>query len=260
MNQTFDDTVFTMTTKKKKEQAIEVTDFIPPPMNFLLPEYIKRKLQILSRLTIKLSKPSHLQRIAQSENFKKYNLTALAAKDEAVFQISCTSKLFDMVLFDAQSTPWLGRLVRKLYRLAVDQNMYFEVPYAPAIDQSDISRAIISAAHTFHAVGKSENIVVTSGAKNSYELRGPYDVIALGLILGLNEEQSKSAITHKCKNLLLRAEGRRFGRAVMTMKINDIELDSESEEESDSDNKPKVKRHCADPQTKPVTTNKDNKT
>lgn len=255
VNQTFDDAVFTPIRKKKKQE----NDLVPHPFNVSAPEHVKDKLQVLNRLTVTISEPAHLQRVAQLENFNKYHLIALIPQSEAVFQHACTSKLVDMISFDS-SCPQPFRINRRLYNIAVNQSVYFEVPYAPCIYSSKSRSYVIYAAHRYHATGKSKNIVVTSAADNIFQLRGPYDVVALGNLFGLNGEQSKSSITHNCKSLLLRAEGRRLGRVVMTIRISDMGHNNAYEDEDDMDNVLESKRHCADTQMNHVTINKDTDT
>nr|CAD7206459.1 unnamed protein product [Timema douglasi] len=63
-------------------------------------------------------------------------------------------------------------------------------------------------------------------------IRGPYDIINLALIFGLSEEQSKGAILSRCKALLIRAEGRRYGKAVITVSERGA-LDEKSEDETE---------------------------
>lgn len=55
-----------------------------------------------------------------------------------------------------------------------------------------------------------------------------------GLIFGLSEEQSKSAISHVCRTILLKAEGRRYGKTVIISK-NIPQEETESDENTDDD-------------------------
>lgn len=66
-----------------------------------------------------------------------------------------------------------------------------------------------------------------------------------GLIFGLSEEQSKSAISHTCRRVLLKAESRRYGKTVMYVKnvsskgskaaANDSGDEDQDEDEEDSE-------------------------
>ena len=43
---------------------------------------------------------------------------------------------------------------------------------------------------------QGHGIIISSGSRNAFELRGPYDVINLGVLFGMSEQQAK--VTHSC--------------------------------------------------------------
>ena len=65
---------------------------------------------------------------------------------------------------------------RKHYNVAVRRGLYFEIRYSPIISDSVERKKIISQAHIYHSIGKSKNIIITSGAMNKFQVRGPYDI------------------------------------------------------------------------------------
>lgn len=71
------------------------------------------------------------------------------------------------------------KINRKLYKQAVERGIYFEIPYASALKSSNFRKNMISRAHLYHSIGKSANIIISSGALNEFQVRGPYDVINL---------------------------------------------------------------------------------
>uniref|UniRef100_A0A182Y5I7 Uncharacterized protein n=1 Tax=Anopheles stephensi TaxID=30069 RepID=A0A182Y5I7_ANOST len=123
---------------------------------------------------------------------------------------------------------------RKFYYLAVDRNIAFELKYAPAILSPVERKDTINCAHRYHSFGKSKNVVISSSAKNPFELRSPYDIANLGLIFGLSEEQSKEAIRGVPNRILLAAEGRRFGKAGVVI-TRRPKLTEDSDDYSDSE-------------------------
>lgn len=140
---------------------------------------------------------------------------------------------------------------RKYYNLAVERKMFFEIRYAPAIIDSNHRRNIIRRSHAYHSYGKSQNIVITSGAASQIELRSPYEVANLGLLFGLSEEQAKCAMAGNCKKLLIRATGRRHNKAVMVVKVSaeenlndpmDTDEDDDDEEEEEEQDEQPVKK------------------
>jgi ribonuclease P/MRP protein subunit RPP1 len=51
-------------------------------------------------------------------------------------------------------------------------------------------------------------VVISSGAERTIELRGPYDLVNLGLLFGLKPDQSKAAVSKNIRSLLYHAEAR----------------------------------------------------
>lgn len=113
-----------------------------------------------------------------SDNLKKYDLLALIPKSPDAMQYACETFDTDIISFDPTESK-LVKFSRKLYNLAVDRNIHFEIMYAPAIYDQTNRKNIINRSHIYHAVGKSKNIIISSGAINSIQLRGPYDIINL---------------------------------------------------------------------------------
>ncbi|XP_014607783.1 PREDICTED: uncharacterized protein LOC106788753 isoform X2 [Polistes canadensis] len=85
--------------------------------------------------------------------------------------------------------------------------------------------------HVYSVIPKTsealQNVIISSGANKVTDIRNPYDVINLAALLGLNENMSKAAILYQNKNLLLRAERRRFGK-VFAIKIEEEVKESDS--------------------------------
>lgn len=80
--------------------------------------------------------------------------------------------------FDSESRATY-KISRKLYNQLLEKGYHFEIQYAPAIQDSTQRKNIIQVAHTYHSIGKSKNIIVSSGATNALLIRNPYDVINL---------------------------------------------------------------------------------
>uniref|UniRef100_A0A1B6KHT3 Uncharacterized protein n=2 Tax=Graphocephala atropunctata TaxID=36148 RepID=A0A1B6KHT3_9HEMI len=211
-------------TKKKKSKNKET---IPPPQTTFGPEKVQGKLQILQRITLYFSDANQLQKLSRSENTKKYDIVSVLPKSFSAFQLACACKDVDLITFDASEYPLY--MNRKTYNLAVANGIYFEIPYAPAIEDSGKRKNTIQIAHAYHTYGKSKNIILSSGATGYLKLRSPYDIANLGILFGLSEEQAKHSMLNTCRALILRAEGRRFGRTAMTMMITDLDLDSDGE-------------------------------
>ncbi|XP_046963112.1 ribonuclease P protein subunit p30 [Vanessa cardui] len=200
--------------KKKKTDPKEKKDPIPAPVE--IPEDVKNKtkLNILQRVTIEFSDSSISHKFTQSENLRKYDIIAVLPKTLQAFQYACGTLDADLITFEPQ-TRLPFKVSRKLYRLAVERGVFFELTYSPAIRDSTSRKNIIATAHNYHAIGKSKNIIVTSGAENFTQIRSVHDVCNLGFILGLNSNESLKVIRNNAHKLILKAQGRKCGKHYM---------------------------------------------
>lgn len=216
--------------KKKKHNSVEKKDYIPPPIT--IPEDIKAscKLNILQRVTIEFSESSIVHKLNQSENLKKYDIVAVLPKTLQAFQFASGTLDIDIITFEAQ-TKIPFKISRKLYRQAVERGLFFELMYGPAIRDSTSRRNIISTAHNYHAVGKSKNILLTSGAENNTHCRSVQDVINLGFILGLNSNQCLEVIRDNPQKLIVKTQGRRCGKFYMEISPVNVEDENKTVEE-----------------------------
>ncbi|MCO5581051.1 hypothetical protein L7F22_034926 [Adiantum nelumboides] len=117
-------------------------------------------------------------------------------------------------------------LKRSTVGAALSNGAVFEVCYSPAVSsssadqhaQQDLLKArrnVISATRDILRVTNGRGVIFSSGAADIMGLRGPYDVINLAAIFGLNAAAAKDAISSTCRALLLRAETRRTFRGVV---------------------------------------------
>ncbi|XP_005184935.1 ribonuclease P protein subunit p30 [Musca domestica] len=202
----------------KKENVKRASDIFPEPINLKwLQDEFKNKLKILQRLTIIYMDVAVAHAMGNSMNLKKFNLVAGQPKTDAALTHCCTTFNGDLVTFDAQAGARLY-VNRKAYQVAVKRGIFFEIKYSPLIVDTNFRKDIIKIAHNYFVRGKSKSIIISSGATNPFELRGPYDVANLSFIFGLSEDQGKCAIDRFCRQLFLRAESRRIGKTIMFVK------------------------------------------
>ncbi|KAG5684852.1 hypothetical protein PVAND_014062 [Polypedilum vanderplanki] len=210
------------------------SDLIPTPVN--LNEYeevTERKLHLFNRLTVIYSDPSVSHACSRSPNFKKYHIIAALPTTDTAFQHSCQSFIGDIITYNSDTIKM--RFTRKFYYLAIRRNMFFEIKYSPVIVDDNERRATITRAQLYHMIGKSRGIIFTSEAKDSYQVRSPYDVGCLGFIFGLSEEQGRAAVSTVSRKVLLAAECRRLGKTPVLMKYEEIDTSTSEEEEDESE-------------------------
>jgi len=211
--------------KKKSvsdKPASDSTDF-PPPQAITWDEkdsmYSKikgREIHILHRLTVEIGDTSHVHKLIQSENAKKYDILAVMPTTDAAVQQFCQSIPVEIITFDPENED-VVRISRKMYKMATERGIYLEIPYAPMFRGNKLRRFIIAKAMVYKETGKSKNIIVSSGATSPLDLRSPFDVINLSYLFHLSEQQSKGVIHKTCRSLILHSIGRRCGKCVATV-------------------------------------------
>ncbi|TNN04237.1 hypothetical protein fugu_001266, partial [Takifugu bimaculatus] len=74
---------------------------------------------------------------------------------------------------------------------------------------------------TFKRAPVNGNVILSSQAEQPLELRGPYDIINLALLLGLSDGDAKEAVSSTCRAVLLHAESRKTASGIVyTVKTN----------------------------------------
>ncbi|XP_044266383.1 ribonuclease P protein subunit p30 [Tribolium madens] len=233
--------------KKKGEPREAPSDLVPEPFK-ITPLDGCEGLTILNRLTIVFSNQDVIHKIIKSPHYKKYHIIAVLPETIQANAFVCSNFEADILCFHPEEKNHIKRS-RKMYKQLVDRGYHFEIPYAPAIEDTTKRKNIIHMAHLYHIFIKSRNVIVSSVATKPTFLRGPYDIINLGLIFGLNEEQAKNSITYCGRKVFINAVGRKHGKAVMFAEniekegvSNDFEvIIDESEEDMETD-QPALKR------------------
>jgi len=245
-----------LTKKQAKDKAKNIeylTDFPPPPGVKLTPEdypdLASKGLTptILTRLTIHITSNDFMIHYNTSKFAKQYDLLAInVSSTPCLSSLLKSSFRWDILSFCPSTVTQGVKWTRKLYYECVERHVYFEIPYSAMIRDSLDRRRVISHAHTYHSVGKSRNIVFTSGARNPLELRAPGDVANLAWILGLTENQGKEAVGVKGWGVHKAAVGRRMGPFQVRVekvseenqeKVPESPGESESEESDDGESK-----------------------
>uniref|UniRef100_A0A182NUU6 Uncharacterized protein n=1 Tax=Anopheles dirus TaxID=7168 RepID=A0A182NUU6_9DIPT len=219
----------------KGDASSKKQDAVPAP--FCLKELkatFGGQIRLLNRLTITFDDVSVSLAVNKSKNIRLYNLIAALPTNESSFQYACQSMTCDIITYNSDTIRM--KMSRKFYYLAVDRNIAFELKYSPVIVTSQLRKSTIFRAHRYHSYGKSKNVIITSEARNPFQLRSPYDLANLGLIFGMSEEQSKEAIRGIPNRILLSAEGRRFGKAgVVIARRGKEDMAADSDDYSDSE-------------------------
>ncbi|KAK9510011.1 hypothetical protein O3M35_004886 [Rhynocoris fuscipes] len=230
INQYFEATMPDESKKRKNEKKEFI---IPAPVTCTVPEKFRDKITVVKRLTVNLSDGSLLYKIVHSSNFKLYDIIAVVPATHTTLQTCCASNDIDLICFDPLNKPqWT--ISRKLYNIALQKNIFFEIQYSHVISDNTARRNTIQVAHSYYTLGKLKNIIITSGADKSMLLRSPYDVINFCFLFGFNENEAKKAITSNPKELLNRAAFRRNMKSALNIQIMSENLETSSSKECKS--------------------------
>lgn len=102
--------------------------------------------------------------------------------------------------------------------------MYFELTYTPCLGDSAGRRYFFSNASNLVRVTGGRHVLLASGASRDILLRSPYDVINIGILIGLTYGQALDAIATAGRQVLAHADARR-GKADVVLETNAADQD-----------------------------------
>ncbi|XP_067100885.1 ribonuclease P protein subunit p30 [Osmerus mordax] len=174
-----------------------------------------RPIKVLNRLTIVATEASHFRPTGE---YKFYDIIAVLPKSEKLFHAACMTYDVDIICVEVtERQPFFFK--RSPVNGAIERGVFFEISYTPAIRDSTMRRYTISNSLSLIETCKGKNVIVSSGAENILDLRGPYDIANLGLLFGLSEGDAKSAVSTNCRSVYLHGETRKTAMGIIhTMK------------------------------------------
>lgn len=114
-----------------------------------------------------------------SKSLKKFHLVCGVPKSDAAMQHCCSTFIGDIIGMNTLDDSKSIIINHKCYQLAIRRGLCFEIKYSPAIIDSSRRREIITTAHGYASQRKSKNVIISSGALNRFQVRGPYDIANL---------------------------------------------------------------------------------
>ncbi|PKY43037.1 PHP domain-like protein [Rhizophagus irregularis] len=169
----------------------------------------QQKIEQLSRITVVIEDASQNYGLSSTNSIiSSYDIVAAQPTNEKIFQNVCGTLEVDIVSLEMGSRlPFY--IKHGPVGLAIERGVYFEICYAPAIRDSASRRQLISNAQSLVRVTRGKNIIITSEAQRAMELRGPYDIVNLGTIMGMNQAMAKDCISTNCRAVVMHAITRR---------------------------------------------------
>jgi len=214
------DTIWTPNTskknkKKKGEEDSETPSCpVPPPTK---PVVQLQDCKLFSRLTFPLTDPIQLNKMA-TPNITSYDIIAVEPKDEKLLHKVCTdSEHVDLVTFNFLSEPPRFKIQPSLIKVAQERGIHFEIAIGPGLrSATNAKQSLISYARKIVKATKGRNVILTVGALKTCEVRGPYDLMNLGVLFGMNQSQAKDAVTKNFDSMLRHSLSRKSGGGVVT--------------------------------------------
>lgn len=209
--------------KKKKKEDLDngnqpPSNPVPHPSSLGLPQ--PDGLRLFSRLTFPLTDPIQINKMA-SNNVLAYDIIAVEPEDERLFHKVCTeSENIDLVTFKYSSgnTPSF-KIQRSIVKVAIERGLHFEINIGPGLRTSTNARQhLISYGTKIVTATKGKNIILSSGAIKSSEMRGPYDLMNLGVLFGMKQDQAKDAVSKNFSALLRHSLTRQFAGGAVQFK------------------------------------------
>ncbi|TYZ65604.1 hypothetical protein PybrP1_010514 [[Pythium] brassicae (nom. inval.)] len=167
-----------------------------------------RAVQQLKRVTLKVDDVNGAMAIDSSAAVKSFDIVAAEATSPKVFQFLCEQANVDVITFDITNRmPF--QLKRPWVDAAIKRGVFFEIMYAPSLSDSAGRRYFFSNASNLVRVTGGRHLLLSSGATRDILLRAPYDVINIGVLVGLTYAQALDAVSSSGLDVIARAAKRR---------------------------------------------------
>lgn len=152
---------------------------------------ISTGIQVLERITLIIDDTSKLSML-NSPILQLYDIVAVQPSNEKLL-LQCLQSEFDVI-----SLPLGSRMPFYIKRphvnVAKEKGVFFEIPYAMALRDNGQRRSLIGNAAVLLRATVGKQLITSSGATSAMELRGPHDIINLGLLFNLSQEQARLSV------------------------------------------------------------------
>ncbi|KAM4525866.1 ribonuclease P protein subunit p30 isoform 1-T1 [Fundulus diaphanus] len=194
-------------------------------------------IRVLNRLTVVMSEASHFR--PNASEYRPFDLLAVQPTTEKLFHAACMLCDVDIIcILVTERLPFFFK--RAPINGSIDRGVVFEVSYASALRDITMRRYTIANAVCLMESCKGKNVILSSAAEKALELRGPYDIVNLGVLFGLSDTDSKEAVTSTCRAVLLHAEARKTASGIVyTMKSQQKVLRDTADSEAPAAKRPK---------------------
>ncbi|CAF1092100.1 unnamed protein product [Rotaria sp. Silwood1] len=223
----------TSSSKKKKQKLNETNETstttttssssstwtCPKPYIARIPDLIiqrcrqtNRKFRLYSRLNVIVHDNQSLHYLKRSEVQQNFDLISLqpATRDILLYLLNSTTIQYELLVLDSND-PELLPFPSKLMRATAERGVTFELIYSNALRDTFERRNLLAFGRSLatNIFKRGQSIVFSSNAKNSLQIRSPYDMMEIGQLFGFNEEISRKMVNENPMNVLARAFSRK---------------------------------------------------
>jgi len=188
-------------------------------------KYESSSFSQFTRLTITLDDHKMYQQFTApkaEEYFKKFDILAVKPKAQIILQNVCAYVDCDIISFDL-SERMPVQLKRPQVNQAVSRGIMFELTYSSGFKDRVSKRMMIANALQIVEATKGKNLIISSGALDAFSQRSPNDVINLGIMFGMTQDQAKRALVDNPKSVLKHAAAREIYKStVQVLSTSDI--------------------------------------
>lgn len=103
--------------------------------------------------------------------------------------------------------PFIPKL--HIIKLLIDKGIHIEINYADALTDPVRRRNFISNASILINLTKGKNIIISSDADYWLYHRSPYDLVAIGITLGMKKDAATKAVTENPLNVIKHSKYRK---------------------------------------------------
>jgi ribonuclease P/MRP protein subunit RPP1 len=190
------------------------------------------KLIILTRVTLILDDSSQNQNYTWL--YSQFDLVAIRPLTEKALQSACTSLDVDIISMDiSHRLPFFLR--HKIVGAALQRGIKFEICYASGVINADARKHIITNSASILRATRKNGIIVSSEAPSCFACRGPYDVVNLAVIWGLDHMRAGEAVGRTAQSVVKNAQLRSHSYKQVVEVVQDDRLEEQQVKKRQSD-------------------------
>uniref|UniRef100_A0A0N4ZRC0 Uncharacterized protein n=1 Tax=Parastrongyloides trichosuri TaxID=131310 RepID=A0A0N4ZRC0_PARTI len=222
-------------TKKKKKKNVEENISLPEPffvdestLDLSLLERQGKKFRQFSRLTCDLTDSTSVFRLQQACKDSKYDIIAVRpASLDILNTVAKKGTFVDIITCNhcEGKISWLGKS-KALQGAAFEDGLTFEIIYSPSLRDRESRRNLICNSRLLlNIFNHGRGVMISSGAEELSELRGPYDAMNITCLFGIDPKYARKFVSENPENVLKRCSSRKTIRCTLL----EVSTNSESE-------------------------------